>query len=158
MRADYINPFITAATNVYSTRLSCSLERGAPSIKDGFCPEFEVSGIIEMTGNAEGTVVFSLSRTAAIGAAAALLDEDPKAFTQLNNDVLDAIGELTNLIAGDAKGQLDKLSLSIGSPNVICGKNHSVSFPKDATPISIPFDSKWGPIAIDVGLIDAPAG
>ena len=154
MRAEYINPFIAAATNVYSTMLSCPLDRGSLIIKDGYCPEYEVSGIIGMTGNAVGTVVFSLSRTAAINSAAALLEEDPKEFPQLNSDVLDAIGELTNMIAGSAKEQLDKLSLSISLPSVICGKNHLVSFPKDATPISIPFDSEWGPISIEVGLVD----
>ncbi len=155
MRAEYINPFIVSTTNVFSTMLSCELARGAPTLKETHCPEYEVSGIIGMTGKAAGTVVVSLSRTAAIRCAAALLDEEPTAFHEVDRDVIDAIGELANMIAGGAKGQLEELSLSISLPSVICGKNHTVSFPSEATPISIPFDSDWGPICIEVGLVDA---
>lgn len=153
MRAEYINPFILSTSNVYSTMLSCELERGTPALKESFCPEYEVSGVIGLTGNAVGTVVVSLSRNAALNSAAKLLEEDPKSLTDIDRDVVDAIGELTNMIAGGAKAKLEELSLSVSLPSVICGKNHTVSFPSEATPISIPFDSKWGPISIEVGLV-----
>jgi chemotaxis protein CheX len=110
--------------------------------------------VIGLTGNAVGTVVVSLSRTTALESAAALLQEKPGSLTEVDSDVVDAIGELTNMIAGGAKAQLEKLSLSVSLPSVICGKNHTVSFPSEATPIEIPFESAWGPISIEVGLVD----
>ena len=37
---------------------------------------------------------------------------------------------------------------------MITGREHSVEFPRDAQRILIPFESKWGPISIEVGLVD----
>ena len=41
---------------------------------------------------------------------------------EINGDVMDAIGELTNISAAQAKAQLEEYKLSIGLPTVICGK------------------------------------
>ena len=117
MRAEYINPFVASASNVFSTMLGCKLERGSLTIKEGRRPEHEVSGVISMSGQAAGTVVVSLSKSAAIGCAATLLAEDPSSYDEVNGDVADAIGEIANMIAGGAKAKLEELSLSIGSPS-----------------------------------------
>jgi chemotaxis protein CheX len=85
-----------------------------------------------------------------IGCAAALLDEEPGTFTEVEGD---AVGELANMIAGGAKTQMQELSLSIGLPSIICGKHHPVGFPAGATPILIPFVSDWGPISSEVGIV-----
>jgi len=75
----------------------------------------------------------------------------------LDAEVVDAIGELTNMIAGSAKAQLEQFAMSLSLPNVILGKNHTVEFPRGVTPIGIPFDSDWGSICLDVGLCEKPA-
>ena len=78
-----------------------------------------------------------------------MLQERPP---ELNGDVVDAVGELANIIAGGAKAQLEHLELSVTLPTVITGKSHCIEFPTRVTPICIPFDSQWGPITIEVGL------
>jgi hypothetical protein len=60
------------------------------------------------------------------------------------------------MIAGAAKSRLAEYKLSIGLPTVICGKGHSIKFPPEATPISIPFESELGTICIEVGLVESP--
>jgi len=39
----------------------------------------------------------------------------------LDRDVLDAIGELTNMIAGSEKTKLEQCQMTIGLPMVVCG-------------------------------------
>jgi chemotaxis protein CheX len=153
MRVEYINPFLAAAIAAFDTMLGCKLIRGAPYVKNGGRPEHEVSGVIGLSGRARGTVVLSLSREAALSATAVLLDERPE---EINADVTDAVGELTNIIAGSAKAQLEHLEMSVGLPTVITGKCHCVEFPKKVTPICIPFDSDWGLITVEVGLAEQP--
>lgn len=150
MRAEYINPFITSTVNVFSTMLQCELERGPLEVKASFTPLHEVSGIIGMSGKAVGTVVVSLCREVALRATEALLGERPDL---INADVIDTVGELANMIAGGAKTQLEELSMSVSLPSVICGKNQSLTFPSQTTPIVIPFHSGWGPLSIEVGLV-----
>ncbi len=153
MKAEYINPFLTATISAFETMLGCTLTRGTPFIKNGSQPEHEVSGVIGLSGDAKGTVVLGLGRDAAIGAAEALLQERPP---EINGDVTDAVGELANIIAGSAKAKLDNLKLSVSLPTVITGKGHCVEFPRQVTPICIPFESTWEPVTVEVGLTAEP--
>ncbi len=153
MKVEYINPFVTSIVLVFDTMLSCSLTRGEPFVKNNLEPEHEISGVIGLSGKAKGTVVLSLSREAASRATAELLQ---KPLEEVDDDVTDAIGELTNIIAGGAKAQLEQLALSASLPNVITGKGHAVRFPGEARPICIPFDCKWGPVTLEVGLVEQP--
>lgn len=153
MKVEYINPFLASTISVFETMLDCELTRKEPFVKKGFQPEHEVSGIIGLSGKARGTVVLSLGREVALNAAAAMLGERPE---QINADVTDAVGELTNIIAGGAKAQLPLLAMSVSLPTVITGKSHSVEFPKNVTPICIPFGCEWGFVAVEVGLVEQP--
>jgi chemotaxis protein CheX len=154
MKVDYINPFLAATAHVFSKMLSCPLKRGDPYLKDRTQPTYEVSGIIGLSGKALGTVVLSLSREVALQAAAHILQNH---YHSIDADVVDLIGELTNMIAGSAKAQLEQYELSLSLPNVISGKNHIVQFPSNAVPICVPFDSPWGPICLEVSLIEKSA-
>ena len=153
MKVEYINPFLTSAISAFETMLGCTLTRGTPYIKNGHQPEHEVSGVIGLSGKAKGTVVLGLGREAAISAAEVMLEERP---FEINGDVIDAVGELANIIAGSAKAKLEHLDLSVGLPTVITGKGHCIEFPSQVTPICIPFESKWGPITVEVGLTEQP--
>ncbi len=130
MQVEYINPFVRSVLSVFSTMANCTLTRGQPFIKDSHQPMHEVSGIIGLSGKAKGTVVLSLDREAAMRATEALLGERP---SSIDADVTDAIGELTNMIAGNAKAQLERYALSVSLPTVITGKGHCIDFPQGRT-------------------------
>jgi chemotaxis protein CheX len=151
MKAEYINPFLSSAISVFNTMLGTKLTRGEPFLMNGTQPKHEVSGIIGLSGQAKGMVVLSLCREAAINAAGVMLGETP---TEINADVSDAVGELTNMIAGAAKAQLEHLNMSVSLPSVITGKSHCIEFPKNTMPICIPFDCVWGQVAVEVGIVE----
>jgi chemotaxis protein CheX len=153
MKAEYINPFMTSLANAFDTMLNCPVHRGQLTFKSAETPVFEVSGVIGLSGKAVGTVVLSLSKEVAIKAASTMLMMEA---TELNSDVVDAVGELTNMVAGAAKAKLEELNLSISLPNVILGSGHEIHFPSNVTPISVPFTCEWGPLAIEVGLVPVP--
>jgi chemotaxis protein CheX len=153
MKVEYINPFISSITTVFSTMLNCPLTRQKIYLKDHHCPEHEISGIIGLSGKAAGTVVLSLTRQAALSAAEALLGERP---LEINAEVRDAVGELANMVAGGAKAQLEQFEMSVTIPTVITGR-FSVQFPSKSPPICVPFDSEWGALTLEVGLVEAEA-
>jgi chemotaxis protein CheX len=152
MRVEYINPFIASLTHTFRTMLECEVQRGQPSLKDDKTPKYDVSGIIGLSGKAIGTVVLSLSEAVALKAASTMLMSE---ITSINADVVDAVGELTNVIAGGAKAQLEEYHMSVSLPNVITGRNHEIRFPSTITPICVPFDTVWGPLSLEVGLTAA---
>lgn len=153
MRAEFFNPFVSSTVDVFRTMLGCELTRGRLGLKSNNAPSFEVSGMIGITGSLHGMVVVSLSRETAMHATEAMLGTRPDT---LNADVTDAVGELTNMIAGGAKMRLAESDLSIGLPTVVCGKNHLISFPSQSTPIMLPFESELGPVCVEIGLAEAP--
>ena len=141
MKVEYINPFLTSTITTFSTMLGWDLDSETPYVKNNSQPEHEVSGLIGLSGKAQGTVVLGLGRETALKVAEVMLQERP---LEINGDVVDAVGELANIIAGQAKAQLEELELSVSLPSVITGKCHSIKFPSKVTPICIPFGSEWG--------------
>ena len=151
MRVEYINPFITAVKNVFSTMLSCDVRRGRPVLKDNNRADHCISGVIGLSGRAVGATVLSMSESAALAAASHMLMCE---ITEITDEVLDAVGELVNIMAGGAKAELGEYELMISLPNVITGNDHEIHFPSDVRPVSIPFDTDWGPITLTVGLAE----
>ena len=151
MRAEFINPFLSAAVNVFGTMLNTTLARGPLALKQNGAPMHDVSGLIGMSGKCRGMVMVSVGRETALNAAGIMLGARPD---EVDGDVMDAVGELTNMIAGAAKTQLEEYKLSMGLPTVICGKVETIRFPPEATPIVIPFESALGPVCLEVGLVE----
>ncbi len=148
-RTEYLNPFITSIISLFDTMLDVKIKRGTPFISPDPLPEHEVSGIIGLTGKAKGVAVLSLGEETALHCTERLLGERPSA---INADVVDAVGELANIVAGGAKAQLQQLDMTLGLPSVITGKDHTIGFPSDLTPVCIPFECQWGPVTLQVGL------
>lgn len=115
----------------------------------------EVSGIIGLSGALAGDVIVSFDEQVAIRATGVLLGQEPG---ELDNDVVDAVGELTNMIAGSAKGILESYNMRLALPTVILGKGHRVGFKSGVDPIAMPFESPWGTIHVEVGLVEVEAG
>ncbi len=155
MKAEYINPFVKSLVNTFDTMVSCEVRRTGLSLKDHTVPRHEISGVIGLSGNAIGTVVLSLSQQVAVQAASTMLMAE---YTELNDDVIDAVGELTNMVAGAAKAELEQYDLSISLPNVITGKGHEIRFPSNVSPICVLFESPWGGLSLEVGLAEVKEG
>jgi chemotaxis protein CheX len=150
MKVEYINPFIESVNNVFNTMLNCQLVRGDIFIKESQQPEHFISGVIGLSGKANGLVVLSLCRNAALEATGMLLMEQA---TKIDSVVVDAVGELTNMLAGGAQAKLEHLDMRMGLPTVLTGRSTTIDFPKDSTPICIPFRCDWGDVAVEVGLV-----
>lgn len=153
MRAEYINPFITSLCNAFRTMLECEVERGPISLKETNVPRYCISGVIGLSGNAVGSVVLSLSEDVAIKAAGVMLATE---VNSVDADVIDAVGELTNMVAGAAKSELEEYQLMVSLPSVVTGENHEIRFPSNVRPICVPFQSQWGPLSLEVGFTPVP--
>ena len=149
MKVEYINPFIKSVANTFSTMLNCGVQRGQISLKPDSTPMYTVSGVIGLSGRAVGTVVLSLPKQIALKAASTMLMMEA---VEIDDDVLDAVGELTNIIAGGAKAELEEYELAVSLPNVITGREHEIHFPSNVHPICIPFETDWGAMTLEVGL------
>jgi chemotaxis protein CheX len=151
LKAEHINPFLASTLEVFSTMTGCSLTRGELSLSLNFQPQHDVSGIIGLSGKASGTVVVSLDREVAIAVTERMLGDRPET---INSDVIDAVGEIVNMIAGRAKSNLQELEMALSLPTVITGKNHVIQFGSSTRTICIPYTCEWGELSLEVGLVE----
>lgn len=148
MDVRYINPFLKAVTNLFETMIEIPLTVGKPSLKKTMEASHEISSIIGLSGAVTGCVVISLSEAIALQLSSALVGE---VFTAVDEDCIDAIGEIANMIAGNAKTDFPGDESSISVPSVIIGK-HKVAYPKGIPIVSIPCKTDKGPLVIDIAL------
>ena len=146
---DYINPVISGLEEAFCTMLDCKIERTGLGLMENNQALHPVSGIIGISGKGVGTIVLSMSEGVAIKAASTML---MTAIDSVDVDVLDAVGELTNMIAGNAKAQLEEYKLSLSLPNVIHGRETELRFPENSQPFTIPFSTDYGKLAVEIGF------
>ena len=148
MDVKYINPFLTAINNIFTTMIDVPLTVEKPHLKEEPAPDFEISGIIGLSGDVSGVVVLNLSEGIALQLGSCLLDEE---LTEVDEDCTDAIGEISNMVAGNAKNNFPNPDTSISVPSVVVGK-HKIRYPSGIPIISIPCKTDRGIFLVDIAL------
>jgi len=136
----YIQPFIKVCKHVFKEFLNIELDAKLPYFMEReTVTEWDVSGVIGLTGEARGSVVISLRENLAIKLTTILTGTE---HTGLDADVVDAVGEIINIIAGNVKQELEEsFRLVISLPTIVKGKEHSINWPDgQARVICIPFN------------------
>jgi chemotaxis protein CheX len=149
MDVSFVNPFIAATVNMFKTMMDLEVKAGAPRIKTEPFPTYDVSGIIGLSGEAQGTIALSFPKIMALKLVSQMLGAEIKV---VGDELTDGIGELANIVAGNAKQGFTNCKLSISLPNVVIGKNHMLRAPSGLPSIVVPFTSKMGTFAMEVSL------
>lgn len=138
MKSEYINPFLEATINVISTMAMKNPKAGKPFLKKDKKAIGDISGIIGLTGAKSGAIVLSFSTGAACEIISSMLGES---YTEMSAEVGDAVGELTNMISGDARRRLAEMGMNFeaGIPTIISGKGHEIESVTKGPVIAIPF-------------------
>jgi chemotaxis protein CheX len=148
MDPKYIQPFVVAVQKVFDTMIDVPLSLKKPYLKKDKEVPHEISGIIGLSGNVTGCVVVSMSHKIAFRLVSSLVGEE---VTELDDDCTDAIGEIANMIAGNAKTNFPGNGNAISVPSVVVGK-HKVSYPSGLPIVSIPCQTDVGDLVIEIAL------
>ncbi len=151
MNVKYINPFVEATQEVLKTFLQCEAKPEKPLI---FNPEQDtydrdISAIIGLAGEAMGLVIISFPKIVALKLVSRMLNKEIKI---IDSDVVDIVGELVNIIAGNAKKGLEEYKIAISLPSIVEGQRHKLSGISGVPMINIPFTTDYGRIDLIVSL------
>lgn len=149
MDVRFINPFVSAIQCVFETMVHTKVRVGKPALRSGVQPEYDVSAVVGFSGAAVGCVVLSFPADVACRVASAFACTE---LTQDEPDFIDAIGELANMVAGNAKKDFEGLNVSISLPSVISGPNHTVSHSAKTPFVVIPCDTDFGCVFVEFGI------
>jgi chemotaxis protein CheX len=150
--AKTINPFVEAAMRVINQITGIEVRRGHLSYKPKVEPSYSVSIIIGMYGYLTGQIVYSLDSKLCERLVDRLLDG--KSPQEKKIMALDALGEVANMITGNATALLNQRRdeiLNITTPVIAAGTNLSVHLvPKPALVLGL--ITQYGPIEISIAV------
>lgn len=109
----------------------------------------DVTGVIGLAGEREqGSMAIVFTKPAILQIVSSMLGEE---FSEVNSDILDCVGELTNMISGGARASLAKLGMKfeMALPTMIQGDHHIVAHKTGAPVICIPFSIEKGDFYIE---------
>ena len=149
MDQSYIIPFVKSVQNVFETMLQLPVQIGQPEIKQSGESGHDVSAIIGMSGDVEGSVVLSFPTATALRVVSIFTGTELQAD---HEDFADAVGELVNMVSGGAKAQFTGKNVSISCPSVVVGQSHQVYGRKDVVSIYIPCSSDCGEFTVEVSI------
>ncbi|HPA45771.1 MAG TPA: chemotaxis protein CheX [bacterium] len=152
MDVAFINPFVESVYDFFSTMLDSEVQRKSLSLREGYrAAPNDVVASIDLDGWIRGTVEISFPRGTAIAVFNRLTGMDSR---EVDDSVLDSVGESVNIIAGSAKaklGQADAPPLDLGIPRVFCGHQDGIDS-QTMRWIEISFASGLGPLALRVAF------
>lgn len=152
VNAKHVNPFIEAAMKVVKQITGIEVRRGHLSYKAKMEPSHGVSIIIGIYGFLVGQVVYSMQTALADRLVERLLvGKSPQEQKIL---FIDTLGELANMITGNATGLLNQRkdnALHITTPVIATGENLSINLvPKPALVLGL--ITQYGPIEISIAV------
>ena len=154
IKVEYINPFLNATKYVIETMASTQVRAGKPAVKQGNLSWGIVTGIIGLASDKlKGNMVLSFEEKAILGIVSKMLGEE---FTQINSEIADAVGELTNMISGNAKKELAEqgYAFDMAIPVMITGKGLEITQFSKGPVITIPFETDAGKFVVEANLIE----
>ena len=150
MDVRFLNPFVEAAREVILTEAESNVERGKIHLAQTALTTKEISVILSLIGDVEGVVIYSLSRSTALGIVSKMLGEPVDDFSDLAKS---GIAELGNVITGRATMMLTKAGFTsdISPPTVVTGEGVKVSI-VDFSQIVVPLITDQGEITVRLSL------
>ncbi len=151
MNVKYINPFLTATINVIKTMAFTEAKPSKPFLKKEQKAMGDVSGVIGLSGDVMGSMSITFEEDTILHIISNMFGEP---ITEINDEVRDAVGEITNMISGDARRMLQAEGVTIEAaiPSIITGKNHTITHMAKGPIIAIPFETEKGKFFIEFTL------
>ncbi|MBF0118154.1 MAG: chemotaxis protein CheX [Desulfobacterales bacterium] len=111
---------------------------GKPYLKKDTKITGDVSSVVGLTGIKNGAISISFEKACILKVVSNMFGEDMK---ELDASVSDAVGEIANMISGQARRDLEGMGFLLHGaiPTVFIGSNHEITHITDGPKIAIPF-------------------
>ena len=150
LKIEYMQPFVDSLKSLFEQHLKGTLKIDKMRMNESGTTQYDLSAVIAFTGTVVGRAVISMPTEVAEKAAAAYLQMDPVP----EEAVPDCVGEMANIIVGRAKAHLENHQIVISPPTVVKGRDYSITPQRDAACISIPCQSDYGPLQLDISIVE----
>ena len=114
---------VDSALTMCDARVKCVAVSSVPSRDAG-----NITGLIGVHGQVSGFITVNLAEAVALSTVGGLLQDH---FDRITSQVIDGVGEITNIIAGGVKGGVSGSPWAFSQltvPSVIVGQNYQIAY------------------------------
>lgn len=149
MKAEYINPFIKASTDILTQMTQTQFQVGKPVIKGSPCNANDIIILIGITGDIKGQAMLSLDKGVAMYIVSKMMGGIE--VTALDEISKSALSELGNMILGNSATLLFNagVHVDITPPTLMMGSNLSISTDQMQT-ICVPIETQGKKIELNI--------
>jgi chemotaxis protein CheX len=148
---DMLASLLESTQEVFHTMVFTTLGTQTPIEGDALRPRSNVVGTIAFAGVRSGIVAFYSTTKTAHAIAGAMLGIPPE---QVNGEMPDAIGEITNMIAGAFRTKMARTGppWAISVPTVTVGSDLYTKYVSDVRRVLCPFTFEDGEVFVELIL------
>jgi chemotaxis protein CheX len=146
---EFANKIIHTTEEIFNTMIFMELSPEAPLTAGNQVISCHVSAMIGLTGDFTGVLSIHCPKAVGLAITGAMLGMD---LEEIDADVKDALGEITNMMAGGLKEAFaaENIALEIAIPTAISGKSYTISSPKNSDRVIIPFHVEQGQFFVEM--------
>lgn len=153
MEAAIVNSFVDAIVTILETYAVGDIKAYKPFIKTSVNTLGEISGVIKLSGEFDGSVAVIFSSDCILGVVSNMFGEE---MTEVNDEIKDAVGEMVNMMAGQVNTKMTELEKSLKAElnTVNMGENHAIEHLPGQPVITLPYMSNAGSFLLEVCFND----
>jgi len=153
MKVEFIEPFVRAARDVFQMMMDLDVRRGELRACEQLIPSKDASVAIAVTGDLLGSILFSFPKQMTLDMVAIMAGMP---VDELDGFVISALGEVANIISGNALAYLHSANYScnICPPQIVLGQDTHLEMVTRKVLI-VPFKTRIGEFDIMITLKEA---
>ena len=132
---------------IFQSMLSLEITSGEATDKLSNCHANSVTGMVGMTGLYKGVLAIHASIEMAKKITSQMLFMD---VDEVDEDVLDAMGEMANMLAGNIKAALSSngKDIELSVPSAVTGEKYSLDIKTPGEHLIVPFTTDFGSFSV----------
>jgi chemotaxis protein CheX len=150
--AELINPFLEAAYETFASVLETEINKSNASACMSSTTTQELSVLVNVVGSVNGHIIYGMSQATAKHIASKMMDQPVKV---LNAMALSAIGELGNIITGNATTKIEEKYPKVElQPPIILNGNNMIILTESVARINVQLDSEFGNVEVGFSFFE----
>lgn len=146
---EFANKIVQATEEIFNTMIFLNISPEQPLAAGKEVLDCHVSAMIGLSGDFSGMLGIHCAIPAGLAITGAMLGME---IEEIDADVKDALGEISNMLAGSLKEAFaaEDVALELSIPTAISGKSFTIASPTKSNRVIIPFILEQGRFFVEL--------